>query len=67
MLAAILRRTFVVLVKRFGTLLVAQCASAPGSGRRAERLGLEPSAFGAVFENVGDADCGLDPLDPALH
>src|SRR3954468_16601517 len=32
-----------------------------------ERLGLEPTAFGAILENVGDADCGLDPLDPALH
>src|SRR4051794_28766378 len=32
-----------------------------------ERLGLEPSAFGAILENVGDADGGLDPLDPALH
>jgi hypothetical protein len=32
-----------------------------------ERLGLEPSAFVAVLENVGDADCGRDSLDPALH
>jgi hypothetical protein len=31
-----------------------------------ERLRLEPSAFVAILENVGDADCGVDPLDPAL-
>ena len=32
-----------------------------------ERLDLEPSVLGVVLEDVGDADCGLDPLDPALH
>ena len=32
-----------------------------------ERLGLEPSAFGAILEHVGDADCGGNRLDPALH
>src|SRR5215212_812150 len=32
-----------------------------------ERLGLEPSPLGAILENVGDADGGRDPLDPALH
>src|SRR5436309_7473369 len=43
-----------------------------GSNRRrrsvvaGERLGLEPSAFVAILENVGDADCPGDLLDPAL-
>ena len=32
-----------------------------------EGLGLEPCVFGAILENVGDADRGGDPLDPALH
>jgi hypothetical protein len=32
-----------------------------------ERLGLEPSALGTMLENVGDADCGGDLLDPTLH
>jgi hypothetical protein len=32
-----------------------------------ERLGLEPGASVAILENVSDADCGGDLLDPALH
>ena len=34
-----------------------QCR-APRSLVASERLGLEPSAFGAILEDVGDADCG---------
>src|SRR5215207_1909325 len=40
---------------------------APRSFVAGERLGLEPSAFIAILENVGDAHCGADTLDPALH
>jgi hypothetical protein len=40
---------------------------AEGSFVSSERLGLEPSAFGAILEDVGDADCGGNLLDPALH
>ena len=43
-----------------------QCR-APRSFVASERLGLEPSAFGAIVEDMGDPDCGCDPLDPALH
>ena len=32
----------------------------PRSLIASERLGLEPSAFGAILEDVGDADCRLD-------
>src|SRR5688572_14769036 len=37
-----------------------------GSLVAGERLSLEPSALVAILENVGDADCGCDPLHPAL-
>src|SRR5215213_6353813 len=56
--------------------MISEVATAPHDDARcrdarsfvaSERLGLEPRAFGAILENVGDADCGLDPLDPALH
>jgi hypothetical protein len=40
---------------------------APRSVVASERLGLEPSVLGVILEDVGDADCGLDALDPALH
>src|SRR5215217_4477478 len=32
-----------------------------------ERLGLEPSAFLAIVEDMGDAHCGGNRLYPALH
>lgn len=42
-------------------------AAEPRSFVVGEWLGFKPGAFVVILEHVDDADCGRDPLDPALE